>query len=835
MENSMAISGREVWRDFVSDGIPSSGKHDPKKPDIRQWATWIEQIIAAFTSNGGLIYSSKAALDADLAHGANSMAWVIGDATAANNGVYRKLGASGSGSWTRAADLPYSFIRASNVGSGTPSAIQATTDIPVSSSALILLTIAEDYVGTAATVSFNGQAPLAIKTNSGEDVRTLAADSVVYGVISGSTFRLASDEAIASLIYAARDEAVAAMEGAEAAEVAAEAARDIAAGYASDAVSQGNVPIYATIDGMPALEVPVGINAIRVNGWSSAGDGLGGLFIDTDNGSTDTFTTNSGTRTWYRAADVGPARVTDELDQIIQRPKRPKKLKIIAFGDFQPLPSVPEQMAMRIQYLQDIEANHKDADYIIFLGDLVDSPTTDSNGTPSGYTYQMLLADIRQYVPSIPLSRWLIMPGNHDRDTTGVGAWRWASSYNSYRTEIGPLFYHVDIGNVRIALMGDMAGSSGGEILDLAIDWFDKLMNRSRSMNVLGGIHQPTDPSVYPPNTNPLSSAFQYRPERLTNIVSAHDNVSAMMYGHIGAGINNATTVAEAYGTTWIDCQNGIEQAQSNGRPMFYTVFELVDGSSEIAFRRWNASEHEWLGLNDVTVATKYPVQLSGDALDFDGRVQQQRDYMTSYGPATVWWSQSETRGAAAPHGPSSEKTIMQNLILLDDSNDGAPIGSGTATAYWVPGQATVTTSDGFNITGVPGAGVGAIAGARRTVQANQEDWQAAYEIHVRDNTGALPLLASFLPATASAGGLDLKGAAYLIDGTLVVDRNRKFRLRSYTAAELSNLTANPSTPFGQLVMCSDGDAGLPCLAVSRGGSGGWARIPLGANVSATS
>lgn len=51
------------------------------------------------------------------------------------------------------------------------------------------------------------------------------------------------------------------------------AARDIAAGYASDAVSQGNVPIYGTFLGMPKLAIPAGINGLRVNGYARAGDG----------------------------------------------------------------------------------------------------------------------------------------------------------------------------------------------------------------------------------------------------------------------------------------------------------------------------------------------------------------------------------------------------------------------------------------------------------------------------------------------------------------------------------------------------------------------------------
>ncbi len=275
--------------DVVFADGPASHPHQPYKPDIRRIFRQIEQVIDAFTSSGGVIYASKAAIDADLARPANTMAWVLGDVVAANNGIYRKVGASGAGNWARAGDLPYSFILASNVGAGTPSAIQVTTSIPVSGSSLILLQIAEDFAGIAATVSFNGAAPLTIKTNSGEDVRNLAGGSVVYGVISGGVFRLANDEAIASLIYHARDEAVAAADRADAEADRShdeadrsEAARDIAAGYASDAVSQGNVPIYATAVGVAALIIPEGINAFRTNGYYATGDGGGRLYYQGD-------------------------------------------------------------------------------------------------------------------------------------------------------------------------------------------------------------------------------------------------------------------------------------------------------------------------------------------------------------------------------------------------------------------------------------------------------------------------------------------------------------------------------------------------------------------------
>jgi hypothetical protein len=232
----MAITVNEVFRDYETDGVPSSGFHEVKKSDVRSWGAWLEGIIAAFTSSGGLIYSSKAALDADLARGANTMAWVIGDATTANNGIYRKNGASGTGSWTRVADLPFSFIIAADAGAGTPNAIQATTSIPVSGSALVWMNIFEANTASPVTVSFNGGTALTIKTNSGNDVVAggLTDGMIVMGIVSGSTFRLVSDQASAAIVAAAeaaqaaaevaKADAEAAAIEAEAAQAAAEAA-----------------------------------------------------------------------------------------------------------------------------------------------------------------------------------------------------------------------------------------------------------------------------------------------------------------------------------------------------------------------------------------------------------------------------------------------------------------------------------------------------------------------------------------------------------------------------------------------------------------------------------
>ena len=311
-----APSGSEVWRDYVTNGIPSSGANNPKKSDIRSWAGWLESLVTSGVLSSGPWFATKAAMT--LAYAANTIAIVYNDPAAPNNGLYIKSGASGSGSWNQLTSfLPgYQFVTASPTGESTPNAIVAVTSprLPAGDGvALVTLVIPATNTASPVTVRFDGGAALSIKTRTGEnpDAGELQQNDVVAGFVSGSTFRLISDlnslrnfqsaKAWAnndedvpvpadlggdgSTTFSAKHWAAKSNEDADRSEVArtgAEAARDIAAGYASDAVSQGNVPIYATVVGMPSLEIPVGINAIRVNGYYAAGDGGGALYVKVD-------------------------------------------------------------------------------------------------------------------------------------------------------------------------------------------------------------------------------------------------------------------------------------------------------------------------------------------------------------------------------------------------------------------------------------------------------------------------------------------------------------------------------------------------------------------------
>ncbi|MER9056411.1 hypothetical protein [Mesorhizobium sp. M0910] len=255
-----------IW----ADG-PSAAPSQPTKSQIRQWGTYLESLATlAFTN--GKVYATKAALDADLTPAANTPALVSGDP--GYDGLYMKVGASATGSWSRLLDFVpgTQIVHAVDAGAGTPNAIVATTSIGLSASGsqIVRLDVFEANTASPVTVAFNGGSALTIKTAAGNNVVVggLTAGPVL-GFVSGSTFRLLSDQASAAIQSAA--EAAVVLAGAQADR--AEAARDIAEGFASDIVSQGNVPIYATRTGLGSLTIPVGINNITLNGYASNSDG----------------------------------------------------------------------------------------------------------------------------------------------------------------------------------------------------------------------------------------------------------------------------------------------------------------------------------------------------------------------------------------------------------------------------------------------------------------------------------------------------------------------------------------------------------------------------------
>lgn len=193
----------------LADG-PAARPNQPIKSDLRIILKEAEAAISAYSSGAGSIAkATQANLTADLAHAADTMAWVYADATAANNGIYRKSGASGAGSWAKILNLPFSYIFGTDAGAGTANAIQVTTALPVSGSALIAFTPYRSNTTDAVTVNING-VTYQIRTVNNLDPMSggIVAGSVLLGYASGSIFRLVSDVATPASIASARDQTI---------------------------------------------------------------------------------------------------------------------------------------------------------------------------------------------------------------------------------------------------------------------------------------------------------------------------------------------------------------------------------------------------------------------------------------------------------------------------------------------------------------------------------------------------------------------------------------------------------------------------------------------------
>ncbi|WP_377299663.1 hypothetical protein [Rhizobium sp. SGZ-381] len=211
-----------------ADG-PGASPQQPSKLQIRTLLTQYETAIDAYSSGAGSIAkSTRALLYADLAHAADVTAWVYADSTTAYNGIYRKSGASGSGSWSKILALPYSFAVAVDAGAGTANAILVTSQAPSFDGAVYCFSLFEATTGSPVTVSINGGTALTLKTNRGSNASALTAGMDVWGRVrtSDNTFRLLNDQDVAALVAQA-----------EAAAASAQASAEEAAGYADFALN----------------------------------------------------------------------------------------------------------------------------------------------------------------------------------------------------------------------------------------------------------------------------------------------------------------------------------------------------------------------------------------------------------------------------------------------------------------------------------------------------------------------------------------------------------------------------------------------------------------------
>lgn len=109
MTSFLTRLGSYIWRDYETDGVPSSGKHKPKKSDIRTWASEMEGQLSDAPARVGVQYQFSTDTDTTADPGSGYVSFNI--ASPSPEGVteiavsdYDKFSLDWSGLWAGADD-----------------------------------------------------------------------------------------------------------------------------------------------------------------------------------------------------------------------------------------------------------------------------------------------------------------------------------------------------------------------------------------------------------------------------------------------------------------------------------------------------------------------------------------------------------------------------------------------------------------------------------------------------------------------------------------------------------------------------------------------------------
>lgn len=105
VDDTLPEAFARTFRNYAVDGVPASGKHDVSKREARNLGAVIQQRLGVALGAVTVAKATRANLNADLAHGADTLALVYGDSVDADNDLYVKTGGSGTGGWTNTGAL----------------------------------------------------------------------------------------------------------------------------------------------------------------------------------------------------------------------------------------------------------------------------------------------------------------------------------------------------------------------------------------------------------------------------------------------------------------------------------------------------------------------------------------------------------------------------------------------------------------------------------------------------------------------------------------------------------------------------------------------------------
>ena len=417
--------------------------------------------------------------------------------------------------------------------------------------------------------------------------------------------------------------------------------------------------------------------------------------------------------------------------------------KHLLTSDFQPTDST-EVSRLYAAYAS-ISARHPDLVAAHILGDLVDEASQNDTGADPFYSLRDLVTDWRSKM-NVPLSSTFFMPGNHDRDGNGLGLFEKAWTMQTYRSTIGPEFYHTLQGNLLNIYVGDMGGSTGGAVTDAVTDWMGRLMRSNRDKNIILNLHHPIA-GTYRGFTEAANPTWvQIGSARFTSVLDEvaadADNVAVVFFGHVGSGFQFQDETW--HGTRHIQIGMHIPSNVANSRNDQYYVQKWVDGATSFDVEQWDSTADTLLSTK--TIALKYPLELA-PALTFDGRSARSG---LSYTPQEISLSADECRVFNDPTWELEAKRHWALTVGMEDKAlDDIPANFGIGIEFKFPGaNLSGSEYDAYVVNGTAVRGIGIAYEAKGGTDADPD----AYAVISAAENGVVSDAAWFAPSGVHTG-----------------------------------------------------------------------------------
>jgi hypothetical protein len=187
----MALTPRSVFRYFKTDGVPSSGEHNPVKAEIIQL---LEQIFGV-SRGGWVVTQTLAELNGVTPENETDGGVVLADPDPANNGYYSRE----AGAWVKGRGFPDSVAVLTSVSGSNTISAAAQAGVDPSEVRVFILPVASGNTGPV-TLSVSGETPKPVLNRFGSPLGNaeLMAGEMAMLLKTDTDYRLLTDSAFQS-------------------------------------------------------------------------------------------------------------------------------------------------------------------------------------------------------------------------------------------------------------------------------------------------------------------------------------------------------------------------------------------------------------------------------------------------------------------------------------------------------------------------------------------------------------------------------------------------------------------------------------------------------------